>query len=135
MDMRLLSVGGSELLEASNVLADSLQIVAGGRMRITRNPLPIILEWPWASQQQDQCTRRREERLRSILAMLEEHKSGLSNAEIDANLSNYSQWTTIRALRELTTRGLIEYKPELFGDPGKYFITDLGVSTLRKKGS
>jgi hypothetical protein len=140
-DMRLLSIGGLDLLEASNILADSLGMVVGERFRIMGNGLPVTMGWPWTrpgySNSEDQLYNalRRDEHLRTMLAMLEKREDGLSNAEIDTALSNYSQWTTIRHLRELMAMGLIEYKPELFGNPGKYLITDLGVSTLRKLAS
>lgn len=135
--MRLLSVGGSELVDASNVLADSLRALVGGRLRVIEKGFAITTGWTRTSHsyfdKQSELYKKlnREEHLRIILKMLAEHKEGLTDAEIDATLSNYSQWTTLLHLRELLSTGLIEYKPELFGNPGRYFITELGISTLK----
>jgi len=128
IDIRLLSVGSSQLLDAYNILADSFRIAVGPRVYIKQNPFPAPIDWPWARENRIV----QEGHMTAILAMVNEHKNGMSNAEIDAALSDYSQWMTVKHLRELTIRGLIEYKPELFGDPGKYFITDLGISTMRE---
>jgi len=75
---------------------------------------------------------KREGHLARILMLLEQSKAGLSNAQLDASLSNYSQWMTLWHIRELEAMGLVEYRTELFGEPGKYLVTDLGLSLLNK---
>jgi hypothetical protein len=39
-------------------------------------------------------------------------------------------WTIRWQLTELTALGLVEYKVEPFGEPGKYSITPLGLTVL-----
>ena len=71
-----------------------------------------------------------ENHLLSIMRVLDDHKEGLSNAEIDALLNNSSQWVAMWYLRELLAATFIEYKPQLFGEPGKYTITESGRALL-----
>jgi len=69
-------------------------------------------------------------RLIRIIKFLERHPHGSSNAEIDSFLNNNSQWVTMDSLRELAETGFVEYKPELFGEPGRYSLTKYGREFL-----
>lgn len=68
----------------------------------------------------------------TILSKLAKSKDGLSNAQIDQVVKNNSQWNTRWIVSELLGLGLIDYKVDLFGDPGKYSITDLGKDVLKR---
>jgi hypothetical protein len=57
---------------------------------------------------------------------------GLSNAELDDLTSNNSGWMTISVMRELLSLGLVEYQVDLFGNPGRYALTDLGRNVMQK---
>lgn len=138
--MRLPSVGDPEEFWVSTTLADSIQAFTGERLRIMGYGWPVAIRWPWTksySNKQNQLYNLldRDSHLRNILVLLSRSESGLSNAEIDTALSNHSQWTTIQHLRELMVVGLIEYRLELFGNPGKYLITALGLSMLERTGT
>lgn len=67
-----------------------------------------------------------------ILAALKSNQSGLSNAEIDSILGTASQWLIFWDLRELMSLGMVEYEAELFGEPGKYRLTQFGLSVLEQ---
>jgi hypothetical protein len=75
-----------------------------------------------------------ETHLLTILRLLREHKGGISNAEFDALLNNSSQWVAMWYIRELLAAEFIEYKAQLFGEPGKYRITDAGTAFLQRLG-
>jgi hypothetical protein len=70
--------------------------------------------------------------LMAIMSLLERNKAGLSNAELDAALNNNSQWVAMWHLRELLAARLIEYRSDLFGEPGKYIITESGLIFLQR---
>jgi len=57
-------------------------------------------------------------------------KDGLSNAQIDDALSEFSNWGTRWIVDQLMSLGFIDYKVDFFGGPGKYVLTDLGRSAL-----
>ena len=71
----------------------------------------------------------------AILQILQDHKDGLSNAEMDALLNDSSQWVATWWIRELLAAGFIDYKPQLFGEPGKHTITPSGAEFLRRLGA
>ncbi|MDA4122839.1 MAG: hypothetical protein OK456_06640 [Thaumarchaeota archaeon] len=68
----------------------------------------------------------------AVLKILEANKNGLSNAEMDAALNNSSQWVAMWPIRELMAGGLVRYQVQLFGEPGKYTITESGLSFLHR---
>ena len=68
----------------------------------------------------------------AVLAALAKNDDGLSNAQIDKMLGNFSQWHTLWILEQLLSLGLIEYSVSLFGDAGKYKMTELGMTVLRQ---
>jgi hypothetical protein len=90
--------------------------------------------WFWPSEAKEQTKVlqriRREDELTTIVAALAKCQEGLSNAQVDNLLRNNSQWRTLIHMEELTALGFVEYKVQIFGDPGKYHLTDLGRSLL-----
>jgi hypothetical protein len=93
-----------------------------------------IWVWPSDPKQEDRVLRRvrQEDDLAAILAALAKNQNGLSNAQIDNLLANNSQWRTLWHMRELIALGLVEYKAELFGEPGRYTLTERGKTLLPK---
>ena len=57
-------------------------------------------------------------------------KDGLSNAQIDDALSEYSHWQTRWVVDQLISLGFVDYKVDFFGGPGKYVLTELGKNAL-----
>ena len=96
-----------------------------------------IWVWPESESEQKKTTDkiRNSERLLGILSAIAKSKDGLSNAQIDLAVRNNSQWNTRWPVSELLGLGLIEYKVDLFGDPGKYKITELGKNVLQSTSS
>jgi len=76
-----------------------------------------------------------EAHLVAVLKVLEASKNGVSNAEMDAALNNSSQWVAMWPIRELMAGGLVRYQVQLFGEPGKYTITELGRAFLHRIGA
>jgi hypothetical protein len=66
-----------------------------------------------------------------LKALKDESHVGLSNAEIDSLLGTASQWVVFWGLRELLALNLIEFQVQLFGEPGKYRLTQTGVSVTQ----
>lgn len=93
-----------------------------------------IWTWPSESNDQDKTMRKimREDELSSILVALAQNPGGLSNAQLDKFLSNYSQWRTLSHLRELIALGFIQYRIQFFGNAGEYELTDLGKTIVSK---
>jgi hypothetical protein len=67
-----------------------------------------------------------------LTALKAKGKDGLSNAEIDSLLGTASQWLIFWELRELTALGIVEFDVQLFGEPGKYRLTEAGFSILQE---
>jgi hypothetical protein len=89
--------------------------------------------WTWQEKEKHQIIDRlKTPRMLGILTALKGNESGLSNAEIDSILGTASQWLIFWDLRELMSLGIVEYKVELFGEPGKYHLTQLGLSVLQQ---
>jgi hypothetical protein len=70
--------------------------------------------------------------LRILKALKDKGRDGLSNAEIDSLLGTASQWLIFWDLRELTALGVIEFDVQLFGEAGKYRLTQDGLSILQE---
>lgn len=66
-----------------------------------------------------------------LSALRAKGNDGLSNAEIDSLLSTASQWLIFWDLRELIALEIIRYEVHPFGEPGKYVLTEKGL-TLSK---
>ena len=92
-----------------------------------------IWVWPESKSEQKKTADkvRNSESLLGILSAIAKSKDGLSNSQIDLAARNYSQWNTRWPVSELLGLGLMEYKVNLFGDAGKYTITDLGKNVLQ----
>jgi len=92
--------------------------------------------WTWPSQPDDQEKTLRklmeEDELVTILVALAKSPQGLSNAQLDRLLANNSQWRTLSHLKELMALGFIQYHVQLFGEAGKYELTDLGRNVVSR---
>jgi hypothetical protein len=60
------------------------------------------------------------------LKALAASSEGLTNPEVAELLGNNSGWMAIWATRQLLSLGFAKYKTDLFGEPSRYVITDLG---------
>jgi hypothetical protein len=96
-----------------------------------------IWVWPESESEQKKIADkiRNSESLLGILSAIAKSKDGLSNAQIDLAVRNNSQWNTRWPVSELLGLRFIEYKVDLFGDPGKYTITELGKNVLQRASS
>ena len=92
-----------------------------------------IWVWPESESEQKKTAEniRNSESLLGILSAIAKTEDGLSNAQIDLAVRNNSQWNTRWPVSELLGLGLMEYKVNLFGDSGKYTITELGKNVLQ----
>ncbi|MDG6899002.1 MAG: hypothetical protein JRM88_00355 [Nitrososphaerota archaeon] len=70
--------------------------------------------------------------LKAALVALAKSRVGLSNAELDDAINDSSEWTTIWVVRQLTSLGFIEFKVDLFGNPARYLLTELGRMAFSK---
>src|SRR5713226_1054954 len=64
--------------------------------------------------------------LSTLLKAIADSSEGLSNPEVGEVLGNNSGWLAIWAVRQLQSLGFVSYKTDLFGEPSRYVITDLG---------
>jgi len=92
--------------------------------------------WTWPSEPDDQEKTlqkiMQEDELVAILVALAKSPEGLSNAQLDKLLSNNSQWRTLSHLKELIALAFIQYHVQLFGEAGKYELTDLGRNVVSR---
>jgi len=93
-----------------------------------------IWAWPSETKEQDKTLQKilREDELVTILVTLAENPEGLSNAQLDRLLANNSQWRTLLHMKELMALGFVGYRVQLFGDAGKYHLTELGKTIVSK---
>ena len=68
--------------------------------------------------------------LKKALAGLAKSKDGMSNSELDDMLADNSNWMTLWVVRQLTSLGFVEYNVDLFGEPAKYRLSELGRSAF-----
>jgi hypothetical protein len=66
----------------------------------------------------------------AAMMALAKSKEGLNNAELDDTINDNSEWMTLWVIRQLTALGFIEFKIDIFGDPAKNRITELGRQAL-----
>lgn len=88
--------------------------------------------WPSDAKAQPRILRKvaRSEHLVAGMQAVAKSTDGLSNAQIDAALSEYSHWQTRWVVDQLISLGFADYKVDFFGGPGKYVLTELGRNTL-----
>jgi len=93
-----------------------------------------IWTWPTEPKEQDKTLQKilHENELVAILVTLTNHLEGLSNAQLDRLLANNSQWRTLLYMKELMALGFVDYHVQLFGDAGKYQLTELGKAIVSK---
>jgi hypothetical protein len=93
-----------------------------------------IWVWPSEPKDQDKILQKilREDELVAILIALANNPEGLSNAQLDRLLANNSQWKTLFHMKELMALGFVDYHVQLFGDAGKYQLTDLGKAIVSR---
>ncbi len=91
-----------------------------------------IWVWPTNAKEQSRVLKRvaNDSRLIAVLKAVAKGKDGMSNPEVDEALGNNSDWVTIWTVRQLLALGFIDYKVDLFGEPSKYLITELGNLAL-----
>jgi hypothetical protein len=93
-----------------------------------------IWVWPSEPKDQDKTLQKilREDGLVAILIAFANNPEGLSNAQLDRLLANNSQWRTLFHMKELMALGFVDYHVQLFGDAGKYQLTDLGKAIVSR---
>ena len=93
-----------------------------------------IWVWPSKPNEQDKTLQKilREDELVAILIALANNPEGLSNAQLDRLLANDSQWRTLLHMKELMALGFVDYHVQLFGDAGKYQLTDMGKAIVTR---
>ncbi len=90
--------------------------------------------WPESQKEQEKTINgiARLKFLRTALESLAKSPSGLSNAELDEAIGANSNWMTLWVARQLMAMGLVKYKVDLFGGPGRYQITERGKEVVQK---
>ncbi|MDV3278344.1 MAG: hypothetical protein LYZ69_07750 [Nitrososphaerales archaeon] len=90
--------------------------------------------WVWPAEQKEQrrILKRvaESEHLMAAMQAIAKSKEGLSNSELDDVLADNSNWMTRWVVEQLTSLGFVDYKVQLFGGPGKYDLTELGMNAL-----
>ncbi len=87
-----------------------------------------IWVWPSDVKMQRRTLRKvsRSPHLMMLLKAVARSSDGLSNPEVSEVLGNNSGWMIIWSVRQLLALGFIKYKTDLFGEPSRYIITDIG---------
>jgi hypothetical protein len=89
--------------------------------------------WSWSDKDRtDVLKKLKTPHILRILTALKETKGGLSNAEVDSLLRTASQWVIFWDLRELIALDIVKFDVQLFGEPGKYHLTDSGLSVIEE---
>src|SRR5579864_6971115 len=90
--------------------------------------------WPSEPKEQEKTLRRiiQEDELVAVLSALAKSPDGLSNAQLDKLLHNNSQWRTLSHMKELMALGFVQYHVQLFGEAGRYQLTELGRSVVAR---
>jgi hypothetical protein len=105
---------------------------------LSRTPTTEKASWIWTSDERTQRLVAKEvSESKPLMAALEaimKRKEGLSNAELDEVVSDNSEWITLSVMRRLLSLGFVEYRVDLFGNPGRYTMTDLGRDFMQKLG-
>ncbi|MBI3840371.1 MAG: hypothetical protein HY297_00185 [Thaumarchaeota archaeon] len=90
--------------------------------------------WPAEAKAQSKVLRKlaASQHLVAAMTALAKSKDGLSNSEVDDVIADNSEWMTLWVVRQLTSLGFVEFKVDLFGEPAKYQLTELGRNTLSR---
>lgn len=90
--------------------------------------------WPEDDEGREQVLRKlsQSEYMRKAIESLEKNQQGLSNSELDEAVGANSNWLTLWIVRQLLALGLIEYEADLFGNPGRYRLTDKGKEVAQQ---
>jgi hypothetical protein len=90
--------------------------------------------WPESLEEQGKIIRNITDSkfLRQAIISLARNSNGLSNAEIDQLIDANSNWLTLWVMRQLMALGLVIYKVELFGGPGRYQLTQRGKEVAQR---
>lgn len=95
--------------------------------------------WYWPEDQEEQrkvlYQISRSKFIRQALESLAKNAIGLSNSELDDAIGANSNWLTLWVARQLLALGLVVYKVDLFGGPGKYQLTERGKEVVKKISS
>jgi len=88
--------------------------------------------WPADAKAQRRMLRKisKSEHLAAGMQAIAKSKDGLSNAQIDDALSEFSHWQTRWVVDQLISLGFADYEVDFFGGPGKYVLTELGKGAL-----
>ena len=88
--------------------------------------------WPTDAKAQRRALRKvsGSEHLVAAMQAIMKSKDGLSNAQIDDAMSDFSHWQTRWVVDQLISLGFADYKVDFFGGPGKYVLTELGRNAL-----
>jgi hypothetical protein len=68
--------------------------------------------------------------LMAAMRAMAKSSDGLSNAQLDDVLSEFSHWQTRWVVEQLISLGFADYKTDFFGGPGKYILTESGKNAL-----
>jgi hypothetical protein len=68
--------------------------------------------------------------LMAAIAALAKSKEGLSNAGLSDAINDTSEWTTLWAIRQLTSLGFIDFKVDFFGNAARYELNEKGRLAL-----
>jgi hypothetical protein len=88
--------------------------------------------WPTDAKAQRRTLRNvsKAEHLVAAMQAIAKSKDGLSNAQLDDTLSDYSNWQTRWVVSQLISLGFADYNVDFFGEPGRYVLTELGANAL-----
>jgi len=90
--------------------------------------------WVWPSDPKAQRKLLRKvstaQHLVPAMTAIAKSKEGTSNAELDDIIGDNSGWMTLWVVRQLTALGFIDFKVDLFGEPARYQLTELGRRAL-----
>ena len=68
--------------------------------------------------------------LTSAMAVISKSKEGVSNTELDDAINDSSEWTTLWVIRQLTALNFIDFRVNLFGNPARHRMSELGRAAL-----
>ena len=66
----------------------------------------------------------------AAMTALGKSKEGMSDSELAEAISEPSEWPVLWVVRQLTSLGFVEYHVDLFGNPARYTLTELGQNVF-----